>query len=824
MKKIRTDEQMSIMKCHVGSDGSWEHVDNHFCSLLGYSREELLSMSYGDVIRPDDRAKMEELVQKLVDGEGASIETELRFIHKNGREICVHLDGVLLRDKKGNLTNFLMYMRTIESDQEINQQVELNSKFLEAINDGYLLIDEETKIIDLNSAYCDITGYTREELLSMNMADLRPDMTVEDIKKIIRTVIERGGFEFETRHKTKDGKILELSASVVPINIDGTNYVGGFVRDETEQKNAKRELEKSEQKFKSLFDYNPNAVYSFDLEGNFMSANKSLESMLGYSIEELKTMDFGPLTDPEDRDRVWNHFERAARGEPQKYEARGKHKDGHTLHFLISNLPIHVDGEIVGVFGIAQDITELKETSRKLKESEERWQRLVENNPQCVVIMIDQVIEYINPEGARLLGGKSSEDIIGKSVYDFVHSSDMELVKKRLPEVEKMNNLPSSEQKIVRLDGEVRDVIVHSVPVMYEGKEAVQTVLQDVTEMKQREQELRESEERWHRLVANNPQPVQVIKNGEIIFLNQSGAELYGVQKPTELIGTHIMELVHPESRPLVEKRRSQLEKGRHLEPNEVKITRKDGEIRYIEIHSIPIKYKGERAIQTVIHDVTERKKREKVIEASLREKEVLLQEIHHRVKNNLAVITGLLELQAMNVENEEIQQILKESQLRINSMAIIHEKLYQSDTLSDIGIDEYIRELVSSIQDTHNFQRTIEVNFDLESLSLSVNQAIPCALILNELVVNCYKHAFGPKSKGTIDIAMKKSGKKLKLSVADDGKGLPEGFKVEEQPSLGMTLIHTLSGQLHGTLEVESRGKGNGTKFTVIFEPDIRE
>lgn len=184
-----------------------------------------------------------------------------------------------------------------------------------------------------------------------------------------------------------------------------------------------------------------------------------------------------------------------------------------------------------------------------------------------------------------------------------------------------------------------------------------------------------------------------------------------------------------------------------------------------------------------------------------------------------MAVISGLLELQAMNIENAELEQVLKESQLRIHSMAMIHEKLYASESLSEIAFNEYIKKLAKTIfASSQKANKQITIRYQLDELTLNINQAIPCGLILNELIVNCFKHAFQGQDAGTILIGLEKNEHSIELWVEDNGVGLPKNFDIDGQDSLGMTLITTLTRQIDGELEVSSGNNGVGTCFKVLL------
>ncbi len=210
--------------------------------------------------------------------------------------------------------------------------------------------------------------------------------------------------------------------------------------------------------------------------------------------------------------------------------------------------------------------------------------------------------------------------------------------------------------------------------------------------------------------------------------------------------------------------------------------------------------------IVCVAQDISERKAAEEQIKASLREKEVLLREIHHRVKNNLQVISSLLHLQSKSVDGAEAQQLFSESQNRIRSMALIHERLYQSDDLAQVDFAAYLDRLTEHLLHSYN-ARPNDITLDLqaETSALSVDQAIPCGLIVNELVTNALKHAFPDGDGGTITVTFTRTGDGARLSVADTGPDPPSEADLRESDSLGFKLVRGLVQQLNGTMEVSS-------------------
>jgi len=219
-----------------------------------------------------------------------------------------------------------------------------------------------------------------------------------------------------------------------------------------------------------------------------------------------------------------------------------------------------------------------------------------------------------------------------------------------------------------------------------------------------------------------------------------------------------------------------------------------------------------------VSRDITERKKAEDRIKASLEEKEVLLREIHHRVKNNIQVISSLLRLQSHYIKDKKYKEMLKESQNRIKSMALVHEKLYQSESLASINFKDYIETLVRTLFRAYRTSTDrIDLNLEVEDVSLDIDTAIPCGLIINELVSNALEHAFPDSREGEITISLHPVNSFIELAVSDNGVGLPEGFDFRTTETLGLHLVTLLAeNQLEGEINVD---QSRGTSFRIRFK-----
>lgn len=408
-------------------------------------------------------------------------------------------------------------------------------------------------------------------------------------------------------------------------------------------------------------------------------------------------------------------------------------------------------------------------------------------------------------------------ELVGKDYETFIHADDLIRARHQFEKV--LSGIAGESEIRLTINNHKKKILVTALPVAVnkDGK-GVLGMIHKVARQKEAHRSPGPSDLRWRQLLRNNPQPVQVVQNGRIVYLNQSGAELYGASTPEELIGRSVTDFSHPDNIRTIERRERRLYKQKPVEPSEHKIVTLDGSEKYVEARSIPITYNGKVAIQTVLHDLTDRQKEKRQVRNSLRQKETLLKEIHHRVKNNLAVISGLLEMQIMNVDDEVSRNTLKDSQLRIRSVALIHEKLYQTEMLSDIGFDRYLKELVNAISHTYNSEKQdIEVYFDLDPVAIKLDQAIPCSLIVNEVIINCYKHAFPDNRNGKIRIESSYNNAELMIRIKDNGQGLPDDFEPKERSSLGMTIIETLAEQLEANISFRSdRGTAFELRFTI--------
>ena len=332
----------------------------------------------------------------------------------------------------------------------------------------------------------------------------------------------------------------------------------------------------------------------------------------------------------------------------------------------------------------------------------------------------------------------------------------------------------------------------------------------------------RRAEKGYRALVDHSLQGLAIFQDGRLVFVNQAFGDMtgYTVDELLALSPEEVRALLHPDDRGLVWRRYEDRLAGRALrERYEFRGIRKDGTVRWAELDASLIEYQGRPAIQVAFLDITERKQAEARLEASLREKEVLLKEIHHRVKNNLQVISSLLNLEAQNIEDPQALEAFQESRKRLRAMALIHERLYQTENLAGVDAGAYLRSVVDYLVEAYAARPgAISVEVHVDEVSLNLDTAIPCGLIINELVSNALKHAFpaAEPADGQIRVELRCEGeKRLALVVSDNGGGLPPDFDIENPPSLGLQLVNMFTEQLGGTIELDT---SDGTAFKITF------
>ncbi len=323
------------------------------------------------------------------------------------------------------------------------------------------------------------------------------------------------------------------------------------------------------------------------------------------------------------------------------------------------------------------------------------------------------------------------------------------------------------------------------------------------------------SEKKYRSLVDHSLVGIFIVKNGVIHFCNQPFATLFGYAKTDHVLGKSSREFL-PAEWTAAEGQEGVVLPKEGFARRETRVKTLFGKQMDLEWLITPFFIEGERAWHGSVIDITARKKAEDELQKSLEEKNILLKEINHRVKNNLQIIMSLLNLESRRTDNTQVQEVLKDCNQRVLTMAVIHEMLYRSERFEWIDFHEYTVRLATDLIRSFDVEGRISPNLDVQNVFLSLDQAIPCGLILNELITNAIKHAFPGEKKGRIAVRfLQHENGFFELSVSDDGIGIPEKTTAGGGDSLGLRIVDVLAEQLGGKLKKES---GKGASYSIVF------
>jgi PAS domain S-box-containing protein len=461
-----------------------------------------------------------------------------------------------------------------------------------------------------------------------------------------------------------------------------------------------------------------------------------------------------------------------------------------------------------------------KKYEKALRKSEEKYRFLAESIPLIIFVSDpDGRIEYLNGKWVEYTGAKGIDRASRKNA---VHPDDYERVTKKWQDSLKSGDEFFDEYRLMHaLDRQYRWNRVNAVPTRNDEGVIVNWIgtIIDIHDQKMAAHALEESEKRFRLMADSAPVMIWMVDaQDNTYYFNKVWLEFTGKTLEEE-IGKGWMEDIHPDDIAKGDAIFQESFAKRKMFTMQYRVRRRDGVYRWVYDTGTPL-YNAENQFNGYIGsviDITEQREDQERLQASLHEKEVLLKEIHHRVKNNLQIITSLLNLQSKKIKDRQSLAMFAESQNRVKSMALVHENLYRSTNIAKLSFAEYIRSLSSQLFRSYGISSShIRLTISIqEEVYMDIDMAIPCGLIINELVSNSLKYAFPQNATGEISIALRKSGDKHILQVKDNGVGLPNDFDMELLSSLGLMLVQTLTEQLGGSLIIENQC---GLAYTITF------
>lgn len=796
-----------------------------FAEMLGYSQKEVRQHKIWDW---DVVWSREEIEQMYATRNRLEERFETRFRRKDGQvlDVAVTHNPITWKGKEV----IFCVARDISERKQTERVLHLMQFTVEKTGDQAFWITPEGQITYANNAACASLGYRYEELVGLSLSDIDPDccaaMVAESWDSLKRDKVRR----FERFHKAKDGRIYPVEIRSNYVNYDGREFRFAFIIDISERKEAEAALRRSEEQYRQLMEMLPIAAYTTDAEGRITFFNRRAQElwqrkpMLGSDLwcgsHMLRHLDGTPMA----HDQCPMACILKAGQVCQGKEIIVEHPDGSWSNVIAyPELLMDAAGKTEGAVNLLVDITGRRQTEEALSESEHKYRTIVEHAPFGITRSTREgKLLNANPAFASILGYDSVQELL-ESVNRFnIQDVLFPEPSTRAPLVE--NILSSDSWHVFNniffcKDGSLVTCRVHSRRIMNrDGRtDEFESFLENITDQLEATRALRESEEKFRVLAETSSVPITIYQEDRFVYVNPA-MELLLDYSAEELYRMKFWEWAQGEVREQVRNNGlARLSGKTAADQYEISYPTKNGEERCVLISAGVMEYQGKPTGVASLLDITERKRSEELLRASLVEKEVLLREIHHRVKNNLQVVSSLLFLQAQRFSDPELLACFLESQSRICSMALAHEQLYQSKSLSEISVKNYVESLVEQLQQIFLSpgQEEIDCQLEVDDLDLDIEKVVPCGLLITELLSNAYKHAFGDGHSGQVTISLQSSAGQIELVVADDGVGLPADFDHSQVTTLGLQLVTALTNQLGGTLELEAEV---GTRFRICF------
>lgn len=703
---------------------------------------------------------------------------------------------------------------------------------VESSLDMIMAADPQGRITEFNPAAQMRFGYELDEVMGTSTNKLYVDPV--EYARIQHELNTYGAFTGEIRNMSKDGEVFTTFLAASRMFTEDGEYLGamGVSRDVTRMRRDREALQASEERYRDLFENATDLIQSVDPAGRFEYANNAWKRALGYTDPEVERLRLEDVVHPDYLRAYLERHGRLIAGEAvERISTIFIGKNGQEVHVEGTTNLRSVDGRPVATRSIFTDMTNVDAARAKVEEHEAKLRALFESS--------EHMFWTVDP-GIKLTS------------YNRGYSDMIERLHGKRPEVNTGSAKPRAlfapieyhafwEEKYsqafagkpLRFETDRQDQAGSRVcneiflsPVFGQDGSVTEVfgVGHEITEQKLAEDLVRHQAARIKAIFENAANVMIWTLDKDFLITSFNGhfqrtsERRLGIlfNEGDDFVGFMRERVANGAAEPAI----TQFNAARKGTPQQFEVELRGDDDRTIWVECFLNPIAGDHGVQEIscmAYGITDRKEAELKLRQSLNEKEVLLKEVHHRVKNNLQVISSILSLQTAHVDGDErILELLRVSRDRIRSMSFIHESLYQNKDFSSIDLATYIDGLSRNLVMSYSLNGNITLERDLKRVELVLDQAIPCGLILNELISNAFKHAFPNGRAGVVRIGLNLVGERVSISVADDGAGLPEGFSPKNDGNLGLELVHTLVDQLDGRLEVKT---GAGVAYLLTFE-----
>lgn len=820
-------ERMNEGLIVVDANGFISYVNHKHCEMLGYSFAEFIKHHMSEFWDEAITYITEEQWAKLQGGESSSF--EMVFKKKNGQKLRTLLSETPIIGSDGRFEGSFGVITDITAittvEAELQEAKEQLLAVLDAVPGFVSWISTDGRYCGVNKHLAGAFNLSPEDFVGKELGFMKSS---PGYAEFISNFLEK---PIQTDSQIIESKVNNAKRSYL---IVAQKYNQGSMAvsvgiDITERKQIEEALQAQKEFLYTVIDTNPNQIFVKDIEGKYVLANNACADFYGLTIKDLLGKTDAELSlNSADLERVLaQDKEVLATLQPKLISEEVFHSYTGEIHWFqtIKKPLFSSEGQVSGIFGVCINITKRKQTEEQLRQSETQLRLALEAARMGFWSTNLQTGVSKWSSNFKKLYGLTLETVSAKyeKFLSCVHPEDRDRVHKASVHSLETGEEGDIEFRIVLPNGSIR-WMQSKYQVFYDetGKLVRKTGIDlDISDRKQVEEQLRHNEAQL-RLALDAARMGFWDWNMQtgIVTWSSNFKELFGLAPHTnEGPSETFLATVHPDDRDrLYEKSLCSVDPNM-ANDNEFRVVLPDGTIRWMQSKFQVFYDKTAQPVRMIgiDLDITERKLAETKLKGSLREKEVLLQEIHHRVKNNLQVIYSLLDLQSQHIDDQATLNIFLESQNRVRSMALVHEKLYQSEDFATLNFSEYIRNLIGYLFQVYQVNTNlITLEIDVEEVTLNIDTAIPCGLIINELVSNALKYAFPKITKGTIKVALYSNlNNQLTLVVRDDGIGFPANWDFQNVKSLGLQLVNVLTNQIDGILELD---RSLGTEFKISF------
>jgi PAS domain S-box-containing protein len=806
------------------------------CAFYGYSHRELLQLRIWD-INTLSQADVEQQMSRAASRQHGQFTFPHRLASGEIRDVEIRSGPVNVKGRK------LLYS-VVNDISEQRSAEEQYRTILRTAMDGFWMVDTDGKILEVNDAYCQLSGYSRDELLQMHVGDVEATDISPDIAALVERVRATGGHRFETRHRRQDGTLVDLEVSVSCMDTDAGRLVA-FFRDVTDRKRAEQALRDSEERFRLMVEGSEQVFfYVHDKEHRFQYLSPSIRQVLGYGPEELTGRPYEVVLTGDPSDAVVTEYTDTglATGEGlSTYTALTRHKDGRTVTVELVESPLVQDGVVVGMQGFARDITERIAAEKELQIQKASLEQLFDNSPEAVVLLDnDNRVTRANPEFTRLFGYEMPE-VIGARIDDLIVPHDKHSEAISITESIVQGKTISTDAVRLRKDGTPIHVSILGTPIHVDGNQvAVYGIYRDISNRKEAEVRLLAAEAHYRRLVESSPDGIYAIDaDGRFTEVNPAAAHIAG-RPAAELLGMPFATILAPEDHDLARRIFIERTSGEGAPREfELHVVRPSGERRLIQINSSAIDRGGGKVEVTgVVRDITDEQARETQLRRAERLATVgtLVGGVAHELNNPLTSIKSFAQLLLLDERSEEdleaLEIIRREADRTAKIVADLRRlaRQTQEDSLTvneRVDLNEVVQHVLKVRRyslDTHNVEVREELAAGLPPV-LAVRSEMEQVML--NLVVNAEQALRGQTGERRLLVRTSYSRNRVSLHIADSGPGIrPEDlerifdpFWTTKEPGegtgLGLSLVHGIVTEHGGAIYVESTPE-QGAAFTV--------